>query len=113
VALDAHLDGLFAETAVGGLWPRFYQCSCGRFGLDCRHRTRSSLVATRFCSDACRTNDHREKKNAKKRERARSLATEYRELRDRNDPDALDIVARRHGLSPTALDRLIGTLDKR
>ena len=109
IRLDHDLDLLFIQTAVDGLWPRFYRCvGCPRFRLDRLRRRRPSVRgAPRFCSPQCRSRHWRQLRVKHDREKAAAIVAELQGLQARRVPGALGIVARKHHLSPGALSRLL------
>lgn len=100
--LDLHIDRLFLETLVAGLWCRFYRCEgCGYFGV----RERSGQRARRLCPRSkCRVAQHRMKRKAEE-ETLRSKVVAA--LRGCTEPDRTEFVRKQFGLSPRQMNRLL------
>lgn len=100
--LSLHLDRLFLETLVAGLWSRFYQCAeCGSFGV----RSRLGKRARQLCAESkCRVARHRVKR---KREEA-ALRNEVRAaFRACTETDRTEVVRKRFGLTRQELNRML------
>lgn len=86
--LTDYLDGLFLQTLLAGLWPRFARCSarrCRRFVLPKRTgRDRA------FCSTACRVRTHRDEQRQEIAVLRQRVQARYNELRDRLSPDEVN-----------------------
>lgn len=101
--LALHLDRLFLETLVAGLWGRFYQCErCGYFGV----RQRLGQRARQLCSRSkCRVARHRRKQRAQEEALRKQVHAAMRACRE---PNKIEVVRKQFGLTPRQLFRLLG-----
>jgi hypothetical protein len=108
VNLESHLNWLFIQTAIGGLWPRLFRCAeCSKFAVAKLRRNSTARVPPKFCSDKCRSKNSR---GARKVDRSRRHDAIVRELRERQaggEPDALRTVETKYGLSPKQISALL------
>lgn len=100
--LDLHLDRLFLDTLIAGLWGRFYRCEgCGYFGVRERSGERSRQLCDR---SRCRVARHRAKRKAESDALAKKVRAAVRAC---TEPDRTEAVRRQFGLSQADMNRLL------
>ena len=100
--LELHLDRLFLDTLVNGLWVRFYRCEgCGYFGVRERAGQRSRQLCDR---SKCRVARHRAKQKAEQDALRTKVRAAFRMCRE---PDRTEVVRRQFGLTPAEINRLL------
>jgi len=101
-SLALHLDRLFLDTLVAGLWGRFYQCErCGYFGV----RQRLGQRARQLCDRSkCRVARYRTKRIEREDALRKEVVAAVRACRE---PDRTEVVRKRLGLTPAQMNRLL------
>ncbi len=101
-SLALHLDRLFLDTLVAGLWGRFYRCErCGYFGVRRRLGKRGRQLCDR---SKCRVARHRTKKKAEEKALRTKVVAAWRACRE---PNKFEVVRKQFGLTPREMNRFL------
>jgi hypothetical protein len=102
--LSLHLDRLFLETLVAGLWGRFYQCGkCGSFGV----RSRLGERTRQWCTQSkCRVARHRAKRKLEDDARRAAVVAAWRTSTG-SERERIEAVRRQFGLTLAAVRRFL------